>query len=210
MAGKVRSKSELAIILSKFEDFAEQKIELEQYSTPSEIAAAILWDAKMRGDIDGKTVLDAASGPGYFGIGALLLGARKAFLVDINKDAIEISKRNYTAVAGNFEIGEAVFVNKSIEEFNEAVDVVVENPPFGTKKKHIDKVFLEKAFQSAPVVYTIHKITSKKFIEAICDDFRYEIKMLVEFDFPLKATQEFHKKKRYAVKAGLWKLARKP
>ncbi len=209
---KITSKSQLAIILSKLQDFRETNVKLEQYSTPSEIAAAVLWDAYMNGDIEGKTVLDAACGPGFFGIGALMLGAKKVYFVDIDKEAIEITSSNLKAsgISRGFEL-----LNIDISDFeNRAdagnrVDVILQNPPFGTKTKHIDKLFLEVAFNSADVVYSMHKKETKKFVERISEDHGFEITHYREYDFALKNTMKFHKKKVVHVMVGCWRFEKK-
>ena len=205
---KLESKSSLAIVISQLENFKNGEIELEQYSTPSEIAAEMLWSAALEGNVIGKTVLDAACGPGFLGLGALLLGARKVLFVDISKDALGICRRNYNKLKRGYEIGEAVFLNESIENFNEKVDVVLQNPPFGTKKKHADKMFLEKAFTLAPVVYSLHKITSKSFIQALSKDHGFGVGAMKEIDLGLKQTMKYHKKKRHYIKCGIWKLVK--
>ena len=48
----INSKSRLAIILSKLEQFKEPDDELEQYVMDSEVAAEILWHAYLCGDIE--------------------------------------------------------------------------------------------------------------------------------------------------------------
>lgn len=207
---KKLTKSRLAILLSTMEDFENHDLKLEQYSTPSEIAAEMLWQVALEGNLDGKTVLDAACGPGFFGLGALLLGAKKVILVDKSEEAISIAKRNYKRLSERYEVGEAEFLNIDIREFNGKADTVVENPPFGTVDKHIDKVFLEKAFASADVVYSIHKITSKAFIQALADDHGFEVVSVQELDFPIKNTMKHHTKPVKIIKTGLWKLQRKP
>lgn len=198
------SKSSIAITLSKLKDFKEHILALEQYSTPSEIAADIVWKAYMNKDIKNKTILDAACGPGFFGIAALLLGAKKLFFVDINKQAIDIARENIESL----KLKNAVFLQQDIKDFNEKVDVVLQNPPFGTKNKHADKAFLEKAFQVADIIYTMHKIESEDFIKAISRDNNFKITHYWDYDFALKATQRFHKKKIYKVKVGCWRLER--
>ena len=92
------SKSSLAVALSKLKLFSKPDVKLEQYPTDSEIAAEILWNAHMRGDLDNKIVADLGCGTGILGIGALLLGAKKVFFVDIDKNALEILKQNFSRV----------------------------------------------------------------------------------------------------------------
>ena len=51
------SKSKLAILLSKLRVFEAPKLKSEQYTTDSEIAADVLWQAYYLKDIENKTTL---------------------------------------------------------------------------------------------------------------------------------------------------------
>jgi putative methylase len=190
------SKSSLAIILSKLKTFDTPSIQLEQYSTDSEIAAEILWNAYMNKDIEGKTIADFGCGTGILGIGALLLGAKKVYFVDLDKNALTLLKENILFVEEktqdefDYEIQ-----NIPIEQFSEKVNIVIENPPFGTKIEHADKIFLEKAFKTADKIYSFHKTSTKKFVEAISKDHEFRITAEFKLNFPLKKTMEFHKKR---------------
>ena len=84
------SKSSLAIELSKLKVFNQANVSLEQYPTDSEIAATILWQAKMNNDIEDKIIADLGAGTGILGIGALLLGADYVYFVEKDEKAIEI------------------------------------------------------------------------------------------------------------------------
>ena len=90
------SKKELCILLSKLKVFVDPSIRLEQYPTDSDIAGDVLWFANMHGDIEGKTIADLGSGTGILGLGALLMGAKKAFLVDIDNKAMCLALNNKT------------------------------------------------------------------------------------------------------------------
>jgi len=203
---KIASKSSLAIVLSKLLVFKSPKVRVEQYPTEPEIAAELLWLMHMRKELDGKTIADLGAGTGILGLGALLLGAKKAFLVDKDKDALDIARQNYAKLSGEFRIGEAVFVLSDVSEFNEEVDVVVENPPFGTRQEHADRAFLEKAFSTADVVYSFHKSSTEKFISAIAKDRGFRVSEKVEIRFPLKAAHEFHTRKVFRIDVTLYRL----
>ena len=62
--------------------FAEPSWELEQYETPSSIAAEWVWSMALKGEAVGKIILDAACGSGIIGLGLLLMGARKVYFLD--------------------------------------------------------------------------------------------------------------------------------
>lgn len=203
------SKSSLAIFLSKLEVFENPKVSFEQYATDSEVAAEILHFAYMNGDIKGKVIADLGCGTGLLGIGALALGAKKIFFVDVDKDALRKTSENLEFAKENLNKKNAVLANKDVKDFNEKADVVLENPPFGIQKKHADKPFLEKAFKTANVIYSFHKAESKKFIEKLAKEHGFEITNYFEYDFLIKMTQKFHTRKSYRFKVGCWRMEKK-
>jgi putative methylase len=200
------TKKKLAVELSKLEGFEKVNVTLEQYATPSEIAADWLWNAALQGDIVGKVSADAACGPGILGCGALLLGAEKAVFIDISKDALELARKNINKLETEFEIGKSEFICANISEWNGKVDTILQNPPFGTKMKHHDKRFLEKAFQSADVIYSLHKAATSGFVEAIVKDHQFTITHTWNYNFKLKQTLPWHKLKYFEVNVMLWRL----
>lgn len=204
------SKGKLAITLSKLADFSEQDIRLEQYSTPSQIAAEWLWNAHLLGDLKGKVILDAACGPGFLGLGALLLGAAKVLFVDINATALELAKKNYETLQHEYPLGEAIFLEQDIATFTDHADVVLQNPPFGTKIKHHDKVFLEAAMHSAPVIYSMHKLNTEPFVQAITADHGFTITHHWKYDFPIKHSQTWHTKPVRHIEVGVWRMQKNP
>ena len=74
-------------------------------------------------------------------------GGRYTIGLDIDDDALEVAQEN----AREFELEDQMdFVRCNVAEllpsqFAHKVDTVIMNPPFGTKIKGIDMVFLEKA-----------------------------------------------------------------
>ena len=80
-----KSKKELEVYLSKLKQLESLNIKLEQYSTPSDIAANILWIAYMNSDIKDKVIGDLGCGNGVLGVGALLLEAKKVYFLDVDK-----------------------------------------------------------------------------------------------------------------------------
>jgi putative methylase len=181
------TKKQLAIKLSKLKVFEKPSAKLEQYPTNSEIAASILWFAYLQGDIENKVIADLGCGTGILGQGALLLDANMVYLLDTDKQALDIAQS---------QVGpkNAIFLNQDINEFDQEVDTVIQNPPFGTKIEHADKAFLEKAMQIADNIYTIHKTTTSDFVIAIAKTHGFEVAHIQEFKIPIKKTQKFHKK----------------
>lgn len=209
----IKSKKQLAVILSKLEDFKPlggvSELKLEQYSTPSEIAADWIWNMANLGDTTGKVIVDAACGPGFLGLGALLLGAKKVIFADKSKEALEICQRNHNRLKEEFEVGGSEFIPGDIADFDAKAEIWIQNPPFGTKVKHVDKLFLEKSFSLSPIVWSMHKLSTTKFVEAIARDNDYEITHHWKYDFVIKKKFEFHKKPKVLVEVGLWRLQRR-
>ena len=129
----IRSKKDLEVELSKLKNFESPSFELEQYATPSHIAAEWIWNMALKGEVAGRTILDAACGPGILGIGLLLMGAKKIFFVDKDQKALTICIENYNKIKGEYDVGKAEFIHQDISLFDQQVDIVVQNPPFGTK-----------------------------------------------------------------------------
>lgn len=202
----IMSKRDLSQILSSLKAWESQKVREEQYPTPVEIAADWLWNAVQRGDIRNRMILDAGCGNGILGIGALILGAKKVFFVDIDADSIKICQENYEKVRVEWAVGRAEFLHTGIELFDQPVDVVLQNPPFGTKEEHADKKFLEKAFSLAKTVYSMHKVSTKRFVEAVTKDNGFKITDLWEYAFPIKAAFAFHRKPVSNIDVGLWRM----
>jgi putative methylase len=201
MANNIGSKSGLAVVLSRLEGFERPNVRQEQYMTDSEVAASILWSAFLLGDIQGKVIADLGCGTGILGIGALLLGAKKVFFVDIDKKALETAKSNISKLKSEGYIveGKAEWLNRDILDISVKANVVVQNPPFGTKVKHNDRIFLEKAMKTAPIVYSLHKSESKGFLERFSSQKRAEITHIWNFKFPLKATFSFHRRQIHRI-----------
>ena len=202
------SKSRLAIILSRLGGFSEPKVSQEQYLMDSEIGATVLWNAYLLGDIDGKVIADLGCGTGLLGIGALLLGTKHVFFIDVDKKALEIAKNNILKVKSEgYNLGKAKFICRDIGKVeNLRADIVLQNPPFGTKSKHIDTVFLEKAMEISPVVYSFHKSETKEFLERFADKKSAKITHIWHYKFPLKATFAFHQRQIHRIKVSCFRF----
>ena len=213
MKEKKLSKSSLAVFLSRLEGFSDHKVSQEQYETDSEIAAEVLWNAYLTGDLKQKSVVDLGCGPGMLGLGALIMGCRKVLFIDIDKNTLEIAKNNVlrTKSEGLIENG-AEFLEKDVNILIPAelgnFDMVIQNPPFGTKTSHADKVFLEKALEIAPLVYSFHKSETLGYLGQILEKKNAKITRTWGFDFPLKMTQKFHRRQIHRIKVSCIRIER--
>lgn len=194
------NKKQLEISLSKLKLIDKKNINLEQYQLEGNLAAEILMSAEE--NINGKIIADLGCGNGILGIGALLLGAKKVYFLDLDLEAIKITKEN------SKEFKNLEFFNCDVQKFDKKVDTVIMNPPFGVQKRNADKTFLETAFKISNNIYSIHKIESAKFIESMAKDNGFEINSILKLEFLIKKSYEFHKRKNYVVDIGVWYLKR--
>jgi putative methylase len=191
-------KPELAILLSKLNGFSKPKLKQEQYATDSQSASDILWHAFLLGDINKKTIADLGCGTGILGLGALLLGAEKCIFVDSDKDAVKTAGENLKLLekeTGKKLSDRAEFVISDISEFDNNINTVLQNPPFGTKEEHVDRIFLEKAIETAKVIYSFHKTSTLSYISRFVKGLNAKITHFFRYNLPLKQTMDFHKAK---------------
>jgi len=200
----LNSKKQLEIRLSRLKPLKSLKINLEQYPTPPDIAAEVLWISYMNKEIKGKIVADLGCGNGIFGIGALLLGAQKVYFLDSEGNAIMTTKQNLSLL----KLKNFILLREEVHVFTEKVDLIIENPPFGVQKLHADREFLLAAMHYAKKIYSFHKIESKNFITALAKDNNFKVQDILTFTFPLKKSQDFHTKEKYGVDVGCFILTK--
>jgi putative methylase len=189
-------KTELAILLSKLKGFKKSKVRQEQYVTDSQTASDLLWHAFLLNDINKKKIADLGCGTGILGLGALLLGAEKCFFVDSDETAIDVAKENleFLEKKTGIELNEkAIFIVSDVSKFNENADTIIENPPFGTKEGHADRIFLEKAIQISDVIYSFHKTSTLSYISRFIKKYNAKITHFFRYQMQLKQTMVFHR-----------------
>jgi predicted RNA methylase len=112
------------------------------------------------GDLDGATIADLGVGCGVLSIGAQMMGAYYGMGVDVDPDALQQAKAN----ADDFDM-QIDFIQLDVNHLVDpetglidqkrhclAADTVIMNPPFGTKVKGIDMLFLELASQASTFI----------------------------------------------------------
>jgi putative methylase len=160
LADKTRpSKRQLEIQLAKLKTLKTPTLKLEQYPVSPEAAAELLYMAGFEHDDLKGRVIDLGTGTGRLAIGAALMGADKVVGVDVDPAALVLAPRNAQTAGVDVE-----WVLSDIDKISGAYDTVIMNPPYGTRTAHADKRFLDKAFQIAPVTYSIHKSSTREFL----------------------------------------------
>jgi putative methylase len=199
-------KRQLEMVLQGIPPHKSPKIDLEQYSTPSIIAADVLWNAHSIGDLEGMKVVDLGCGTGIFAIGSALMGASESVGVDIDGDAISIAE--IEALKMGVE-DKTRFLTTDIRDFNESADTVIQNPPFGAQKanrKDADRYFMVKALEIAPVVYSFHIQETEDFVTNFFKKEGADITHVYHYSFPIPRTYDFHTREKLMVKVVLLRV----
>ncbi len=199
---------QLEIVLSHLENSPSPKFAYEAYDLNPAAASEILFLAETRyGDLKNRSILDLGCGSGILAIGAALLGAKEVVGIDINSESVEAAKRNANLVQVVVD-----FIAGDIEAIRGAFDVTVMNPPFGTRKKGMDAIFLQKAMSVSKRVYSLHKRGEQNriFLRNKVESLRGSVDAIFEIGIEIAKTYEFHKKRRYAVDVDLYRVVVNP
>jgi predicted RNA methylase len=199
----------LAIQLSKLQEISSPNLNLEQYQTEGEIAARWLFDIQSFDDLKpGCRVVDLGCGNGILGIGAVLMGAGSAILVDSDEKSCEVSTRNVESlgISDSVKIVNSKIGEKDIE-IREA-DIVVSNPPWGTQKKASDRPFLEEIISIGTIAHLMHS-SQATHIRNFFNEFGWSPEEYGDLDFALPATYGHHSRMRGRTRASLWRISPK-
>ncbi|KAG0256905.1 Methyltransferase-like protein 5 [Actinomortierella ambigua] len=187
--------------------FEKPKIKLEQYPTTPHLAARMLYTAHTTyDDIENKAVGDFGCGCGILSIAAAMLGSAYNVGFDIDPDAIEIARNNceefevemdfvLTDLSASPAPGEETSERGPYEMMKGKLDTILMNPPFGTKLKGIDMVFLKKGIDLANhAVYSLHKTSTRDHILKKAKEWGVECEVVAELKYNLDKSYSFHKK----------------
>ena len=178
------------------------RIRLEQYTIPANIAADILFlAAAVYRDIVGKTVVDLGTGTGRLAIGAAYMGARCVAAIDIDPVAINVARENSRAAMVQVD-----WIVGDLSAIRGIFDTVIMNPPFGTKQKHVDKVFLSKAIQIGRVIYSIHKSATREHILRYLKQCGCRVDAIHEYTLDIPRMFEHHKKRKHPVRVDCYRV----
>jgi putative methylase len=197
---------ELEIKLQKVPTYERPNPFIEQYMTPAPIAADIIYTACQYGDIQEKKVVDLGCGTGIFSFGAKLANAKEVIGIDLDEEAIKIAKNHAEKNNENIE-----FITKDVKDVEIKCDTVIMNPPFGAQKSNrwADRRFIEKGFEIAKVIYSLHLTKTIDFIEKMVLSLSGEISYYKKYDFPIKHSFSFHNKKFQKVDITLLRILTK-
>lgn len=199
-------KRDLERTLSEIEANRFPKAYLEQYTTPSNVAAEMLYLATyVNDDIIDKTVIDLGCGTGRLAIGAALLGAKEVFGVDVDRDAVrkaqEYAKMMDVKIRTNWIVAD---IDVIIGHF----DTVLQNPPFGVQRRRADRRFINKSLDISEAIYSLHKggERNRDFIKRFIEEHGGKITNIFPVIVEIPRMFKFHTKKKRAIKVDLYQI----
>lgn len=199
---------DLERLLQSVETHPSPKAFLEQYTIPVDVAADMLFQAAYaHDDVIEKTVADLGCGTGRLAIGAVLLGARKAVGIDIDRVAVKTAKSN----AEKLELRKKTsWAAGDIDVLHGCFDAVLQNPPFGVQKRSADRRFLLKALELAPAIYSFHKSGegNRDFIKRFIERHGGKVTSIFQMKLNIPRMFKFHTKLRHEVDVDLYRIER--
>jgi len=195
------SKRQLEIQLGKLKILQSPQLRLEQYPVSAKVAAELLHMAGFEHhDLQGKTI-DLGTGTGRLAIGAATMGSKQVTGVDIDERSITLARENAIAAGVRVE-----WVVSDIKEVVGAYDTVIMNPPYGTRSSHADVQFLERAFELAPVSYSIHKSSTREFLRRVIERKNRRTDAVRSMSLDIPHLFPFHQKKWEKVDVDLYRI----
>ncbi len=212
--GAIPKNKHLAILLSLLPIQDNMNLELEQYTTPGDLASRWINEILKltKYELSEIDVIDIGCGNGILGFGFALIGAKSVTLIDCDPNAIENAKK------GEEILNEKVDLNSDIKFINATVgkdlikipenSIIISNPPWGTQKLKADRPILELIFNSnAKEVHIMHASKVTHLI-AFANDHGWEAEKLFRTNFILPALYQHHKQKNATTEIICWKFTK--
>jgi predicted RNA methylase len=155
-----------------------------------------------------KSVVDLGCGTGRFTLPIAKFFANFVLGVDSDFSVIDQLKTLKDQHKLNVNL-----LNTSIEflepfQWSKSFQTAIMNPPFGTRRRGIDQVFLKKALAFSQVVLSIHKTSSKsrEIWNRLAEIYLKKAEVLATFEFPILKTFQFHRKEQHYVMIDLIRI----
>lgn len=221
----------LARRLEHIADFVDPSVELEQYLTPAELAAHVVYLAAVQGDLHDRLVVDLGAGTGMLALAASYYGPAVVLGVELDPVALDRARENECRLAEragtdgrnrttcSWVRADATRLPLDRSRLEDASDrpvtpdhaggvTVLSNPPFGAQRgnRHADRRFLQAIGPIADVSYTIHNEGSQSFVESFVDDAGGDLTHGFAADFPIDHRFGFHDRERTTLEAEVFRI----
>ena len=199
-------KRDLERALSEIEAHPLPNAYLEQYTTPSKVAAETLYlAAYVYDDIIDKTVMDLGCGTGRLAIGAALLGAKEVFGVDVDPIAVRVAQKN-AEIMGVKE--KTHWIAADIDVIKGTFDTVLQNPPFGVQRRRADRRFITKSLELSSTIYSFHKggESNREFIKRFIEGHGGRVTNIFPLKMEIPRMFKFHTKRKRSIQVDLYRI----
>jgi putative methylase len=170
--------------------------ELEQYTTPADLALRLASHAAVSGLLDDSSVADLAAGSCRLALAFLMMGASRAAAVEVDGRLSDLCLGAARRLGLEDRL---VFIESRISGSRGplrrgAFEIVVTNPPFGVVRRGADWEILSYALALEPLrVYAILKSGNIKFHEREAAKRGYTASLLFKERFPIPASMPMHR-----------------
>ncbi|KAI6219895.1 MTS domain-containing protein [Aphelenchoides besseyi] len=186
--------------LESLRQFENPKLHLEQYPTSAELTAEILRAVEAESGIEGCRIGDFGCGPGILMIGAALLGAKQCVGYELDEEVTAICRENIVEaeVEDQCEVITRDILAPDAFEKEEPFDLVLMNPPFGTKNNEgTDLRFVRTALETIKPdgsVYSLHKTSTRSGIQRRAQTWESVATVVAELRWELPRTYKHQRK----------------
>ncbi len=199
------TRRQLEVMLEALDGFESPHVHLEQYLTPPAVAASLIHEAAIKGDLEG-TVVDLGTGTGMLAIAAASYEPEDVIGFDVDREALRVAKRNVARLNTSVDLVLASISTVPLQVH--APTTVIMNPPFGAQhdRRGADRPFLEAASSLAQVSYSIHNAESRAFVEGFVAERGGELTdaYAIELDIPAQFT--FHDESLASIDAEAYRI----
>lgn len=171
--------------------------------------------------MSGSAVCDLGSGCGVLSIGSALVGAAYVCGIEIDEDAVQLALQNCDEMFEEERETPIDFINARVDSnsssvlfgrFSNLFDVVIMNPPFGTKgNAGADYKFLKEAInlvRPGGNIYSLHKSSTRDFFKkqmaSVTENLCITGEVLAEVRYDLPKCYKFHKEKSVDIAVDFW------
>ncbi|MFN4046207.1 MAG: METTL5 family protein [Acidilobaceae archaeon] len=186
----------LAAILEKAAPpIPEPLRDLEQYTTPSELALSIAQHAKLSGLLDDAIVVDLGAGTCRLALAALMLGAPKAVAVEADHRLAElcVGAAETLGLEGRLQFVTSMVLRDEGPLAPGYNYLVLSNPPFGVWRRGADTEVILYGLRLKPLrMYAILKASTLDYHRGLALKEGYSVEVLWRRLFPIPASMEHH------------------
>ncbi len=207
-------KKEIIELIQELYSFNQPNVKFEQYCIDATSAVDLIFFAGVEfNDITNKVVFDLGAGTGRLTLASIFLHPSCIFSMDIDPSALYVLRMNLLKLKPITPIhvicADIEFFPLRMGKINENLQIcTIMNPPFGVKKRHADRIFLQQAFSFSYVVYSMHLAGEKNhaFIKRHVEKLGWKIDYYFPHTLIIEKTYNFHELKSKKINVNVYRF----